>query len=92
MTPIRRSLPSSGIRIIFDRAQQLERAGHTILHLEVGMPDWKLPPGVLEDTKAALDEGYVHYIANRGLLPLREAIAENIQLVTGRTGADYRRM
>ncbi len=83
MTFIRRSLPTSGIRIFFDRAQQIERAGHKVLHLEVGMPDWKLPPGVLDDTKAALDEGYVHYIANRGLLPLREAIAEDILAVTG---------
>lgn len=55
MTPIRRSLPTSGIRIFFDRAQQLERAGHTVLHLEVGMPDWKPPPSVLAETKAALN-------------------------------------
>ncbi|MCB0127604.1 MAG: pyridoxal phosphate-dependent aminotransferase [Caldilineaceae bacterium] len=83
MKPIRRSLSTSGIRIFFDRAQQIERAGHKVLHLEVGMPDWKLPPGVLEETKVALDEGYVHYIANRGLLALREAIAEDVQAVTG---------
>lgn len=84
MTLIRRSLPTSGIRIFFDRAQQLERADHKVLHLEVGMPDWKLPPGVLDDTKAALDEGYVHYIANRGLLSLSEAIAQDVLALTGK--------
>lgn len=78
MTLIRRLLPTSGIRIFFDRAQAIERSGHPVLHLEVGMPDWKLPPGVVEDAKQALDQGYVHYIANRGLLELREAVAEEI--------------
>jgi aminotransferase len=83
MTLIRRLLPTSGIRIFFDRAQEIERSGHPVLHLEVGMPDWKLPPGVVEDAKQALDQGYVHYIANRGLLELREAVAEEILCSTG---------
>lgn len=83
MTLIQRSLPTSGIRIFFDRAQEIEQDGHTVLHLEVGMPDWKQPPGVLEDAKAALDNGYVHYVANRGLLALREAVAEDVFQLTG---------
>lgn len=83
MTPIRRSLPGSGIRVFFDRAQEIERDGHSVLHLEIGMPDWDLPPGVVADTKEALDDGYVHYIANRGLVELRQAIAEDVAQVTG---------
>lgn len=84
MTPIRRLLPASGIRAVFDRAKEIEQAGHPVLHLEIGRPDWKMPPGIVEEAKRALDDGFVHYIANRGLLELRAAIAEDIFLTTSR--------
>lgn len=80
---IRRSLPASGIRAIFDRALELERSGRRILHLEIGRPDFALPPAAEELTAQALAEGKVHYVANRGILPLREQIAERIHLSCG---------
>ena len=85
MSHIRRRLPSSGIRAIFDRASEIERQGSRVWHLEIGRPDWKLPPGVAQEAKQALDEGFVHYIANRGLLELRRAISEDLERITGRT-------
>lgn len=84
MAKIRRMLPASGIRAVFDRAKDLERSGKVVLHLEIGRPDWKLPPGVVDDAKRALDEGFVHYIPNRGLPELRATIAEDIARRIGR--------
>ena len=40
MTTIRRLLPASGIRAVFDRAKEIERSGKPVLHLEIGMRNW----------------------------------------------------
>lgn len=82
---IHRLLPASGIRAVFDRAKEIERTGQTVLHLDIGRPDWKMPPGAIEDAKQALDDGFVHYIANRGLPELRQAIADDAAEITGRS-------
>jgi aspartate/methionine/tyrosine aminotransferase len=76
---IRRLVPASGIRRVFDLADSLERSGKRILHLEIGRPDWKLPPGVEVGVTQAVKDGFVHYLPNRGLLELREAISRSIK-------------
>jgi aspartate/methionine/tyrosine aminotransferase len=77
-------LPASGIREIFDRAKQKEATGKPVLHLEIGRPEWRLPPGAADAAKLALDQGLVHYIENRGLLELRRALSEDIAHTAGR--------
>ena len=81
---VRRMLPASGIRAIVDRASAMERAGQAVLHLEIGRPDWRMPPGAAEAAKRAIDDGHVHYTANRGLPELRQAIADEVTAITGR--------
>ena len=76
-------MPASGIRAIFDRAGEIERSGHPVLHLEIGRPDWRLPDGVKNNAIAALEAGFNHYISNRGLIELRVAIAEDVSRLTG---------
>jgi aspartate aminotransferase len=60
------------------RAKNLEAKGRSIVHLEIGEPDFPTPPHVIEAAKNALDEGWTHYGPTQGLLPLRETIAEYI--------------
>jgi len=74
----RRLLPPSGIRQIFDRAKEIEQSGRPVLHLEIGRPDYSQPFGAVRCAQEAMDSGFVHYIANRGLPELREAIVEDI--------------
>ena len=81
-----RVLPSSGIREIFDMASQKEREGEKVLHLEIGRPEWEMPPGAISGAKSALESGFVHYVENRGIADLREAISN---LIKGRTGYFY---
>ena len=57
------------------RAQQLEREGHDIVHLDIGEPDFDTPAYVTAAAKAALDEHFTHYAPVPGLAELREAIA-----------------
>jgi aspartate/methionine/tyrosine aminotransferase len=60
------------------RARALEAEGRSIVHLEIGEPDFPTPPHVIEAAKRALDEGYTHYGPTQGLPELREAIAHYI--------------
>lgn len=66
----------SGIRAVFERALELERAGRSIVHLEIGRPHADSPAAAKAAATAALAAGHVHYTPNRGLPALREALAE----------------
>lgn len=61
---------------VLARAKVLEAQGKHIVHFEIGEPDFATPKNIVEAAKKALDNGYTHYSAAQGYLPLREAIAE----------------
>ena len=63
---------------VLERALVLEGQGASVLHLEVGEPDFPAPAAVLEASEAALRGGATHYTDSRGLLPLREAISADL--------------
>ena len=60
---------------VLERAQQMERAGQSIIHLELGEPDFATPACIVAAGKAALDAGQTHYTHSMGDIDLREAIA-----------------
>jgi aspartate/methionine/tyrosine aminotransferase len=62
---------------VFERAQELERQGRSIIHLEVGEPDFPTPNCIKKAAEKAIKEGKTRYTASLGLLELREAIAEH---------------
>lgn len=62
---------------VLERAQELERAGHDVVHLEVGEPDFDTPEPIKEACLRALREGKTHYTHSMGIPELREAIAEH---------------
>ncbi len=57
------------------RARALEAEGQSIIHLQIGEPDFDTPANVRAAAKAALDAGATHYPPFPGLPGLREAIA-----------------
>ncbi len=57
------------------RARALEASGRSIVHLEIGEPDFDTPANIREAAKQALDAGYTHYGPFFGMPQLREAIA-----------------
>ncbi len=57
------------------RAAALEAAGRSIIHFEVGEPDFPTAEPILEAASRFLSGGHVHYTAALGLPQLREAIA-----------------
>ncbi|OLE38846.1 MAG: aspartate aminotransferase [Candidatus Rokubacteria bacterium 13_1_20CM_2_70_7] len=68
---------------VLARAKALERQGRTIIHLEIGEPDFDTPAHIKEAAKQALDGGATHYGPSAGLPELREAIAKHVTEARG---------
>lgn len=63
-----------GLYDVFQKALALEAEGKSIIHMEIGKPDFDSPKVAKEAAKKALDDGIVHYTEMAGILPLRKAI------------------
>jgi aspartate/methionine/tyrosine aminotransferase len=62
------------------RARALEATGRHVIHLELGEPDFDTPRHVGQAAAhALLEEAATHYTAPTGILPLREAIADDVR-------------
>jgi len=58
------------------RAKELEAAGRSIVHMEVGEPDFVTPEPIIAAGQAALKDGHTHYTPATGLMELRMAISD----------------
>ena len=65
------------------RARALEAQGRSVIHLEIGEPDFPTPPHVIQAAKDALDQGWTHYGPTQGLPELRAAIAAHVSRTRG---------
>ncbi len=63
---------------VLSRAKALERQGKSIIHLEIGEPDFATPPNIVDAAVEALRGGWTHYGPSAGLPELREAIAREV--------------
>ena len=57
------------------RARALEATGRSVVHLELGEPDFDTPTNIRDAAKRAFDRGATHYTPSPGIPELREAIA-----------------
>ena len=60
---------------VLERAIDLEREGRSIIHLEIGEPDFRTPGRIVESAIDALRRGETHYTDSRGTRELRAAVA-----------------
>lgn len=60
---------------VLERANELQKQGIDIIHLEVGEPDFDAPSCVTEAAKAAYDSNLTHYTHSLGDPELRKEIA-----------------
>jgi aspartate aminotransferase len=63
---------------VLNKARALERQGRSVVHLEIGEPDFATPSNVVEAGVTALRQGWTHYGPSAGLPELRQAIAEYV--------------
>jgi aspartate/methionine/tyrosine aminotransferase len=88
------------VMALMARAKALEAAGQSIVHMEIGEPDFPTARPIVQAGVNALHEGWTHYTPAIGLSALREAIArfyqerhgcevppEHIVITTGASGA-----
>ncbi len=68
---------------VLSKAKALERTGRSIIHLEIGEPDFSTPPHIVEAAVDALRGGWTHYSPSAGLPELREAIASYVSRTRG---------
>jgi aspartate/methionine/tyrosine aminotransferase len=64
------------VMALLERAQALQAAGHDVVHLEVGEPDFPTPEAVLAAGRQALDAGATRYTPAAGIPELRQAISD----------------
>ncbi len=68
-------LASEGAFEVLARAKRLEAEGRTVIHMEIGQPDFPTPAHIVEAGIEALRRGETRYTPAAGIQPLREAIA-----------------
>jgi len=71
---------------VLNKARALERQGRSIIHLEIGEPDFDTPSNVVEAGVTALRKGWTHYGPSAGLPDLRQALAEYVSRTRGVKG------
>ncbi len=77
---------------VLERAQEMERAGESVIHLEVGEPDFNTPEAVKNSAIEALSRGDTHYTHSLGTIALREAICNYYEQTYGLRSIDPNRV
>jgi len=72
-------LTGEGALAVFSRAKELEREGRSIIHLELGEPDFHAAAPVVDAVRDAVVAGRDRYVSTRGVPALREAIADYLK-------------
>jgi aspartate/methionine/tyrosine aminotransferase len=72
-----RNIPPFHVMEVLERAQQLEREGRDIIHLEIGEPDFPTAPHICQAANTAICNGNTKYTHSLGSLELRTAIVDN---------------
>lgn len=61
---------------ILAQAKALEATGRSVIHMEIGEPDFSTPQPIIQAGMAALQQGKTHYTQALGIMPLKEALAQ----------------
>jgi aspartate aminotransferase len=69
-------MTGEGALSVYARAKDMERQGRSIIHLELGEPDFHPAAAVVDSLKAALNDGHDRYCPVQGVPALRDEIAQ----------------
>jgi aspartate aminotransferase len=69
-------LESEGAFVVLAKAKAMERQGKSIIHLQIGEPDFDTPKNISEAGIKAIHEGKTHYAPSGGIPEAREVAAE----------------
>jgi aspartate aminotransferase len=80
------AMECSSTLVVLQKAEALRRAGHDVVDLGPGEPDFPTPENIKDAAKQALDQNFTRYTPAAGTLELKQAI---INYISGETGAHY---
>jgi aspartate/methionine/tyrosine aminotransferase len=72
-----KDIPPFIVMDVLEKAQELERQGRRIIHMEIGEPDFPTPACICEAAEEAIRRGHTHYTHSLGLIELREAVCRH---------------
>jgi (5-formylfuran-3-yl)methyl phosphate transaminase len=72
-----RDIPPFVVMDVLEKAQGMERSGISVIHLEVGEPDFDVPACVIEAHNRAMTDGHTHYTHSLGIIELRETVCRH---------------
>ena len=78
-----KEIPPFLVMDVLETAQQMEKKGQDIVHLEIGEPDFDTPQCIKDAAIKALRNDETHYTHSLGILELREAICEHYKKTYG---------
>lgn len=61
---------------LLDRARKLEAEGRSMIHLEIGDPDFDTPQNIIDATCRAINNGRTHYCSSYGTTDFRETVQD----------------
>lgn len=68
---------------VLAKARKLEAEGKTIIHLQIGEPDFTTPKNICDAGIKSIQHGDTHYTPAAGILELRQAIVDYIKKTRG---------
>jgi aspartate/methionine/tyrosine aminotransferase len=68
-------MTGEGALAVYSRAKELEKQGRSIIHLELGEPDFHPAAPIVDAVRAAVAAGRDRYVSPVGIPALREAVA-----------------
>src|SRR5215468_5547096 len=76
-------LTGEGALAVYTRAKELQKQGRSIIHLELGEPDFHPAAPIVDALRAAVAAGHDRYVSPRGIPALRKTIAEYLARTRG---------
>jgi len=74
-----KNMELSYIRTVVEKAKEMEKHGRSIVHLQIGEPDFTTPKPIIEAAVEALRSGQTHYGPDEGIEELRQVVADRIK-------------
>lgn len=76
-------LSMEGAFAVLAKAKNLEAQGRSIIHLEIGEPDFETPQNIKDAAIRSILDGDTHYTPASGIMELRIAVAEYVSKTRG---------
>src|SRR5690625_2478873 len=77
------TLSPSSTLAIQAKAKELKEAGHDVIGLGVGEPDFNTPQYILDAAQKAMEQGETKYTPSGGIVPLKDVIIEKLETDNG---------